>query len=251
MDVAAPPGQADPSYTPIKPGSAMPDAVEVLSSIATKEAYLVLVPKFERESGHKVTTTWAGTVDIMKRMAAGEVHDLVIISATELDELIKQGKIAAGSRIDIAKSGIGVAVRAGAARPDIGSAEALKRTLLAAETVGYTSGPSGVYMGQLIERMGIAAEIKPKFRSVPSGGTIGTIVASGDCAIGFQQVSELVHIKGVDMIGPLPAAVQRITVFATGIHAKAKHPDAAKALVRFLTAPAAHAVIKAAGLELP
>jgi len=229
----------------------MADTIDVLSSIATKEAYLKLVPLFERESGLSVNTTWAGTVDIMKRMAAGETHDLIIMSAPEMDELIRQRKVRPGSRVDIAKSGIGVAVRAGAPRPDISSAEALKRALLAAKTVGYTSGPSGVYMGQLIERMGIAAEIKPKFRSVPSGGTIGTIVASGDCEIGFQQVSELVHIKGVDMIGPLPAEVQRITVFSTGIHAGAKRPDAAKALVRFLTTPPAHAVIKAEGLELP
>ncbi len=231
--------------------SAMTDPVEVLSSIATKEAYLELVPKFERETGHKVATTWAGTVDIMKRMAAGEVFDLIIMSSAELDELIRQGKVAPGSRVDIAKSGIGVAVRAGAPRPDIGSAEALKRTLRAAKTVGYTSGPSGVYMAKLIEQMGIADEIKPKFRSVPSGGTIGTIVASGDCELGFQQVSELVHIKGVDMIGPLPPEVQRITVFSTGLHAGAKHAEAAKNLVRFLTAPASHAVLKAAGLELP
>jgi molybdate transport system substrate-binding protein len=231
----------------------MPDQAEikVLSSIATKEAYLVLVPRFERETGHRVATTWAGTTDIMKRMAAGEVYDLVIISSGELDNLIAQGKVAAGSRVDIAKSGIGVAVRAGAPRPDIGSAEALKRTLLAAKTVGYTSGPSGVYMAGLIERMGIAAEIKPKFRSVPSGGTIGTIVASGECEIGFQQVSELVHIKGVDYIGPLPAEVQRITVFSTGIHSGAPNPAGARALLRFLTAPAAHATYKAAGLELP
>jgi molybdate transport system substrate-binding protein len=231
----------------------MPDQVEikVLSSIATKQAYLALVPRFERESGHKVATTWAGTTDIMKRMTAGEVYDLVIISSGELDNLIAQGKIAAGSRVDIAKSGIGVAVRAGAARPDLGSTEALKRALLAAKTVGYTSGPSGVYMAGLIERMGIAAEIKSKFRSVPSGGTIGTIVASGDCEIGFQQVSELVHIEGIDYIGPLSAEVQRITVFSTGIHSGASNPAGARALVRFLTAPAAHATYRAAGLELP
>jgi molybdate transport system substrate-binding protein len=225
--------------------------IKVLSSIATKEAYLVLVPQFERSSGHKVTTTWAGTVDIMKRMAAGEVHDLVIISSTELEELIKQGKIANGSRVDVAKSGIGVAVRAGAPRPDISTADALKRALLAAKTVGYTSGPSGVYMGGLIERMGIAAEVKAKFRSVPSGGTIGTIVASGDCEIGFQQISELVHIKGVDMIGPLPADIQRVTVFSTGVQTAAKNPEGAKALQRFLAAQDADGTIKAAGLERP
>ena len=222
--------------------------IKVLSSIATKEAYNVLVPQFERASGQTVSTTWAGTVDIVKRMAAGEVHDLIMVSSTEMDELIKQGKVAADSRVDIAKSGIGVAVRAGAPRPDISSGAALKQTLLAAKTVGYTSGPSGVYMAGLIERMGIAAEIKPKFRSVPSGGTI---VASGECEIGFQQVSELVHIKGIDYIGPLPAEVQRITVFASGVHAGAKNPDGAKALVRFLTAPAADGTIKATGLERP
>jgi molybdate transport system substrate-binding protein len=231
----------------------MPDSAEikVLSSIATREAYNELVPRFEQASGLKVSTTWAGTTDIMKRMAVGEQHDLIIISSRELDELIKQGKVSAGSRVDLAKSGIGVAVRAGAPRPDISTTEALKRALLAAKTVGYTSGPSGVYMGSLIERMGIAAEIKPKFRSVPSGGTIGTIIANGECEIGFQQVSELVHIKGVDMIGPLPADVQYVTIFSSGIQAGATNPDGARALVRFLTAPAAQATIKAAGLQLP
>jgi molybdate transport system substrate-binding protein len=229
----------------------MASEVKVLSSIATKEAYVVLVPQFERASGQEVTTIWAGTVEIMKRIPAGEVHDLIIVSSPELDELIKQGKIAAGSRLDIAKSGIGVAVRAGAPKPDIGSAEALKKTLLAAKTVGYTSGPSGVYMAGLIERMGIAAEVKAKFRSVPSGGTIGTIVAAGDCEIGFQQVSELVHIKGIDYVGPLPKDIQRITVFSTGVHANAANPDGAKALARFLAAPAADDAIKAAGLERP
>jgi molybdate transport system substrate-binding protein len=229
----------------------MSTEIKVLSSIATREAYLELVPQFERDTGHKVATIWAGTTDIMKRMAAGERYDLIMISSDELDQLIKQGKVAPGSRVDIAKSGIGVAVRAGAPRPDISSGEALKRTLLAAKTVGYTSGPSGVYMAGLIERMGIAAEVKPKHRSVPSGGTVGTIVASGEAEIGFQQVSELVHIAGIDYIGPLPPDVQKITVFSSGIQAGANAADAAKALVRFLTAPGAHAAIKAAGLELP
>ncbi len=223
--------------------------IKVLSSIAPREAYNELVPQFERASGHTVATTWAGTVDIVKRMAAGEVHDLVIISSTELDALVSQGKIAKSSRIDLARSGIGAAVRAGAPRPDIGSADALKRTLLAAETVGYTSGPSGVYMAGLIERMGIAADIKPKFRSVPSGGTIGTIVAAGECEIGFQQISELVHIKGTDYVGPLPPDLQRVTVFSSGIQVGAGNAEAAKALVQFLTTPAAVTVMKQHGLE--
>jgi molybdate transport system substrate-binding protein len=223
--------------------------IKVLSSIATREAYLELVPQFEKASGHKVATTWAGTTAIMQRMAAGERYDLVIISSSELDELTKEGKIVAGSRVDLAKSGIGVAVRAGAPRPDIRSGDALKQALLAAKTVGYTSGPSGVYMAGLIERMGIAGEIKPKHRGVPSGGTIGTIVASGDAEIGFQQVSELVHIPGVDYIGPLPSDVQCVTIFSCGLQAGAAEPDAAKALVAFLTAPAAKKVMTKHGLE--
>ena len=223
--------------------------IRVLSSIATKEAYLELVPQFEKAAGHTVVTTWSGTTAIMQRMAAGETYDLVMISSSELDELIRQGKIVSGSRVDVAKSGIGVAVRAGAPQPDIGSAEALKKTLLAAQTVGYTSGPSGVYMGSLVERMGIADEVKAKFRSVPSGGTIGTIVASGDCEIGFQQVSELVHIPGITYIGPLPAELQRVTTFSCGLQTGAPQPDAAKALMAFLSTANARAVMQKHGLE--
>jgi molybdate transport system substrate-binding protein len=224
--------------------------IKVLSSIATREAYNELLPQFEQASGHKVTTVWSGTVDIMKRMAAGgDQHDLIVISSTELEELIKQGKIMPGTRVDLAKSGIGVAVRAGAPKPDIGSVEALKRTLLAAKSVGYTSGPSGVYMAGLIERMGIADAVKAKFRSVPSGGTIGTIVANGECEIGFQQISELVHIKGTDYVGPLPAEIQRVTVFTSGVQTGAANAEAARALQQFLVTPAAIATMRRHGLE--
>jgi molybdate transport system substrate-binding protein len=227
----------------------MPE-IKVLSSIATREAYNELVPQFERTSGHTVTTTWAGTVDIMKRMAAGnEQHDLIVISLPELEELTRQGKLVAGTRTDLARSGIGVAIKAGAPKPDLSSAEALKRTLLAAKTVGYTSGPSGKYMAELIERMGIAADIKPKFKSVPSGGMIGTIVASGECEIGFQQISEIVHIKGVDYAGPLPAEIQRVTVFTSGVQTGAPNAEGARALQQFLSTPAAAAVMRKHGLE--
>jgi molybdate transport system substrate-binding protein len=125
----------------------------------------------------------------------------------------------------------------------------LKRALLAAKTVGYTSGPSGIYMGKLIERMGIADQIKPKFRSVPSGGTIGTIVASGDCEIGFQQVSEIVHIPGVDFAGPLPPEVQHVTVFCCGVQTGSANDVAARSLASFLSSAGAAAVMKKHGLE--
>jgi molybdate transport system substrate-binding protein len=229
----------------------MADAAEikVVSSAAFREAYKELVPAFERASEHKVATTWAGTVDIMKRMQAGESFDLVIMSAQGIDELVKQGKIVAGSRVDLAKSGVGVAVRAGAAKPDIGSSEALKRTLLTAKSIGYSTGPSGVYLAGLFQRMGIADEVKAKLKQVPPGVPVGTIIANGEAEIGFQQVSELISFPGVDYVGPLPPEIQQITVFAAGLHAGAKEIDAAKALVKFLTAPAAHPVIRTKGLE--
>jgi molybdate transport system substrate-binding protein len=222
--------------------------IKVLSSLATREAYLELVPQFERSSGHKVTTTWAGTTDIMKRMAAGEIYDLIISSSKSLGDLTAQGKIAAGPTT-LATCGIGIAVRAGAARPDVGSAEAFKRAMLAAKTIGYSTGPSGVYLAGLFERMGIGEAVKAKIRQVPSGMTVGPIIASGEAEIGFQQVSELAHVEGLDYIGPLPADLQSITVFQAGIHAAAPHPDAAKALAAFLITPVAAAVMKKHGLE--
>lgn len=225
--------------------------IKVLSSIATREAYVELVPQFERQTKHTVLTTWAGTVEIVKKMAAGEVHDLVMISSHELDQFIRDGRIVPGSRVDMAKSGIGAAVRTGAPKPDISSVDALTRTLLAAKTVGYTTGPSGIYMAELVERLGIGAGVKAKHRGVPSGGTIGTIVAGGGAEIGFQQVSEIAHIPGVDYIGPLPTEVQKITIFSAGLHTKAAQPEAAKALVAFLTSPKTHSVYRAHALETP
>jgi molybdate transport system substrate-binding protein len=223
--------------------------VKVLASNALKEAYLELVPAFERTTEHKVTTTWAGTNDIKKRMAAGETYDLVIMAGPSLDELIQQGKVVAGSRVDLAKSGVGVAVRAGAPKPDISSGEAVKRALLAAKSIAHSSGPSGVYLSELFQRMGIADEIKPKIMQTTPGLPVGEVVARGDAEIGFQQVSELLPIAGIDYLGPLPADIQHVTVFSGGIHTGAKEPDAAKALVKFITAPAAVPVIKKKGME--
>ena len=166
-----------------------------------------------------------------------------------LDGLIKQGKIVAGSRVDLVKSGVGVAVRAGAPRPDISSGEALKRTLLAAKSVGYSQGPSGVYIEGLFQRLGIADALKPKSKQTQPGNPVGVLIARGEAEIGFQQISELLPIAGIDYLGPLPPDIQHVTVFAAGLHAGAKEAEAAKALVKFLTAPAAVPVIKKHGLE--
>ena len=226
-------------------------SITVLSSLATREAYLELVPQFEQSTSTKVATTWAGTVDINKRMAAGEVFDLVISSNAAIGELTNQGKIVAGTGTVLAKAGIGIGVRKGAPKPDVGTPDAFKRALIAARTVGLSTGPSGVYLEKLFERLGLADAVKAKTRLIPSGGTVSTLLANGEAEIGFQQVSEIAHAEGVDYVGPLPAELQLISVFTAGVHTGAAHPDQAKALVKFLTAPASIAVMKKHGLEAP
>jgi molybdate transport system substrate-binding protein len=217
--------------------------VTVLSSLATREAYLELVPQFEKSTGHKIATTWAGTVDIMKRMAAGEVFDLIISSSGSISDLTKQSKVVAGSGVNLAKTGIGIGVRKGAAKPDVGSAEAFKRAMLNAKSIGLSTGPSGVYLEKLFERLGIADAVKPKIRQIPSGGTVAPLVASGEAEIGFQQISEIAHADGIDYVGPLPPDLQLISVFTAGVHTGAAHPNEARALATFLTTPAGNAVM--------
>ncbi|HET9663272.1 MAG TPA: substrate-binding domain-containing protein [Burkholderiales bacterium] len=220
--------------------------IKVMASAAFREAYLELLPDFERESGHKVTNTWVPSVQMMARLKGGERTDVVILSDAALAELMKAGIVA--ERFPLARSGIGVAVRAGAARPDVGSAEALKRAVLAAKSVVYSTGPSGIYLAALFERMGIAAQIRDRVRQV-QGEPAGAVVARGEAELGFQQMSELLPVAGIDIIGPLPHEVQEITVFSAGLHARAPAADAARALIAHLTAPQAAPVIRKKGME--
>jgi molybdate transport system substrate-binding protein len=223
--------------------------IKVLASGATKEVIDEMLPAFEKASGNKVGIVFTGTANIKKRIAAGEVFDLVIVGGPVVDAFIQQGKIISGSRTDLMKSGVGVAVRAGAPKPEIGSSDALKKTLLSAKSIGYSSGPSGDYVVSLVERMGIADRIKPKMKQVPSGTRIGAMLDSGEAEIGFQQISELIHEKGIDYLGPLPSSVQKITVFSAGIPADAKEQEAAKSLVKALKSPDAVTAVKAHGME--
>ena len=225
--------------------------IAVLATGATKEIILDLIPLFEKSSGHKVIMTWTGTAGIRKRVGDGEVYDLVIVGAPVIDTFIQQGKIAPGSRTELMKSAVGVAVRAGAPKPDIGSREAMRNTLLAARSIGYSTGPSGDHVVSLIERFGITDQVKPKLRQVPTGTRIETIIATGEAEIGFQQISELIRAPGIDYIGPLPSDIQKITVYSSGIHAQARQPEAAKALVSVLSGSAAAPVIKHHGMEPP
>jgi molybdate transport system substrate-binding protein len=230
-------------------GAAGAAEIKVLSTQATEEAYKELAPQFEKASGHKVTTIFTGTLGVMKRLSDGESYDLLIMSRQSIDELAQAGKVVAGSRTDIAKSGVGVAVGKGKPKPDISTVDALKKSLLAAKSIGYSTGPSGIYVVTMFQKMGIADEIKNKLKQTPTGVFVGSIIASGEAEIGFQQVSELSFFPGIDYVGPIPAEVQLITVFSAGIPTGTKQADAAKALVSFITAPAAAAIFKKHALD--
>jgi molybdate transport system substrate-binding protein len=223
--------------------------IKVLSTQATEEAYRELVPQFEKATGDKVTTVFTGTIGAQKRLADGESYDMIIMSGPSIDAQIKIGKVVAGSRVDIAKSGVGVGVPKGAPKPDISTTEGLKKTLLAAKSIGYSTGPSGVYMTGLFEKLGLADQVKEKLRQTPTGVFVGTIIASREVEIGFQQVSELSNFPGVDYVGPLPADVQNTTVFSSGMIVDAKEAEAAKALLKFLTSPDAGSALKKRGME--
>jgi molybdate transport system substrate-binding protein len=220
--------------------------IRVMASAAFREAYLELLPDFERASGHRVTNTWVPSVQMMNRLKGGETTDVVILSDAALAELMQAGIVA--ERFPLARSGIGVAVRAGAPRPDIASSNALKRAVLSATSVVYSTGPSGIYLANLFERLGIAPQIRDKVRQV-QGEPAGAVVARGEAELGFQQMSELLPVSGIDIIGPLPPEIQEITVFSAGLHAQVQAPDATRALIAYLKAPHAAPVIRRKGME--
>jgi molybdate transport system substrate-binding protein len=223
--------------------------LKVISTRATEEIYRELAPQFEKATGHKLTTTFTGTLDLQKRIAAGEAYDVIIIIDTAIDDYIKSGKIVPGSRVDIAKSGIGVGVRAGLPKLDIGSAEALKNALLAAKSIGYSTGPSGAVVLDMLQKMGIADVVKSRLKQPPSGMLVGSIIAGGDADIGFQQTNELSHFAGVDYLGPLPAEFQDITRRSGGIMVGSKEIEAARQLLKFISGPEAAPVIRRHGLD--
>jgi len=232
-------------------GATMADAVEitVLSTQATEQACRELLPEFEKATGNTVKIVYTGTLDAKKRIAEGEAFDVLIMAATDIDGFLASGVLAPGSKVDIARSGVGVGVKAGAPKPDISTTEAFKKTLLAAKSIGYSTGPSGVYLIGLFDKLGIADQVKPKLKQTPTGVFVGSLVANGDAEIGIQQVSEMSHYAGVDYVGALPADIQKMTVFSSGMAAKAKEPAAGNALVKFITSPEAGAAFKKRGME--
>jgi molybdate transport system substrate-binding protein len=225
-----------------------PTEIKVLSSKAFSAAYLVLVPEFERATKHKVTTVWGGVNIIKSKMQGNQIVDVVIVAGDALDELTKQGKIVAGSRVDLARSAIGVAVRAGAPRPDISSVDALKRALCKAQSIACSTSVSGIYLESLFQRFGIFDQLHTKIKRV-EGRPVWDAVVGGEAEIGFQQISELLPVSGIDYLGPLPQEIQKTTVFSAGVAACAKEPYAARALIKFLAAPSSVPVIKKSGME--
>ncbi|HEV7967862.1 MAG TPA: substrate-binding domain-containing protein [Candidatus Acidoferrales bacterium] len=230
------------------------DEIKVVTSGGFTAAYLELAPEYEGSTHNKLVTEFGpsmGTTHnaIPIRLERGEAIDVVLMAGPALDDLIKQGKVRRDSRVDLVKSYIGMAVKAGAPRPDISTVDTLKRTLLAAKSIAYSDSASGVYLStELFPKLGIADAIKGKSKKIEAD-PVGEFVATGEFEIGFQQISELRPVKGIDIVGPLPEGAQRVTVFAAGIPATATHPEAAKALIEWLASPAAYAAITKSGLE--
>jgi molybdate transport system substrate-binding protein len=233
-----------------------PNAAEirVMISGGFNAAYRDLIAEFEHSTGHKLTTlegsSMGGAPDsIPVRLARGESADVLIMAGSAVDTMIKDGKAQSGSRVDLARSLIGMVVRKGAPKPDISTVDALKRTLKEAKSIAYSASASGTYLStEIFARLGIADEIKQKTKRIESE-RVAAVVARGEAEIGFQQVSELLPEKGTDYVGPLPPEVQRVTIFSAGLATGAKEPEAGKALIAFLASPAAAAAVTKSGLE--
>jgi molybdate transport system substrate-binding protein len=236
-------------------GAASAAEVRVMISGGLTAAFNALVPEFERSSGHKVIVAYGpsmGTTTnaIPVRLERGEPADVLIMVGYALGDLIKQGKVIADSRVDLVNSKIGLAVKSGAPKPDISSPEALKRALLAAKSVAYSDSASGVYISnEMFNKLGIADAMKDKAKKIPAT-PVAEIVAHGEAELGFQQISELKAVAGIDIVGPLPDELQKVTVFSAGIAgAVSKEPEAGRALIQFLASPAARDTIVKSGLE--
>lgn len=242
--------------TTVRPdaGEGQAGEIHVMTSGGFTAAYNELRPAFEARTGYRVRTAYGASMgnatdSIPSRLGRGEPADVVILARSALDGLVKAGHVVPGSQVDLVRSSIGVAVRKGEPKPDIGTVDALKQTLLSAPSIAYSASASGTYYeSELLKRLGLEAEVRPKSRRILSE-RVGTVVARGDAALGLQQVSELLPIAGIDYVGPLPAEVQRVTVFSAGISASSKRPDAARALIGYLSSKEVSATVARTGLE--
>jgi molybdate transport system substrate-binding protein len=222
--------------------------LKVISTIGVKSFVEELAPQFERTTGHKLTIKF-GTANVLKReIEAGEAFDVAIMTAMVADDLIRQGRLVASTRTDVARGGIGVAVRAGLTKPDISTVAALKRALLDAKSITYAKeGASGIYFAGVIEKWGLTDALKAK--TVLGAGNVGEIAARGEADMAVQLITELISVKGLELVGPLPAEVQNWVVLTAGVSSNLKEPGPAVDFIKFLTAPAAVPILKSKGLE--
>ena len=226
--------------------------VKVLSAGAFKQVVLALVPEFQSQTGNTATVDNGTTGQLKKRIDGGEAFDIVVITPAAIGEMIASGKVAAGSEVKLAGVGIGVVVKEGAPKPDIGTVEKFKQALLAAKSVAYidpaSGGSSGIYIDKLLVKLGIADQIRPKAK-LKKGGHVADFIVSGEAELGIHQISEIVPVKGVTLVGPLPNEIQNTTTYAAGLSASVKNKAAAEALIKTLSGPAAAAVLKSKGME--
>jgi 16S rRNA (cytidine(1402)-2'-O)-methyltransferase len=217
-------------------GSMTAAALKLISSMATRELLAALAAQYARDSGQPVATEAGGGVDVAKRISAGETVDVVVLAANAIDKLIAEGRVLPG-RVDLVESGVAVAVRSGVATPSIATEEDVKAAVLAASSLSYSTGPSGVYLEKLFARWGILEQIRARIVVPPPGVPVGSLVAGGQVALGFQQLSELMNLDGITVLGPLPDSIQTLTVFSGGVCASSAAPEAARALLQYLASP--------------
>ena len=233
-------------------GTARAADLKVLTAGAFKQIVLAMQPEIEQQTGHKLVMDNDTVGALMKRIEGGEAFDVAIVSPATVDELIAIGKVAAGSRTNLARVGIGVMVKEGAPQPDVGSLEAFRRALLSAKSVAYidpaSGGSSGIYLDKLFDRMGIGNQVRAKAK-LKQGGYVADLVASGRAELGIHQISEIVPVAGVTLVGPLPQEIQNYTVYAAGIAANTAQGDAARALIKVLSGPSAADLLKQKGME--
>jgi molybdate transport system substrate-binding protein len=223
--------------------------LKLLSSMATRELLTELAERCGQILSQAVIAEAAGGVDVAKRVQAGEAVDVVVLAANVIDKLIGEGKLLAGSRVDLVKSGIGVAVRKGAARYDVSSENAVRDAVLAARSLSYSTGPSGTYLQQLFERWGAMETIRTRIVVPPPGTPVGTLVARGECELGFQQMSELINLPGIDVLGELPPSIQMLTVFSAGISSACSSPQQARRVLDYMNSPEAADIKRRYGME--
>jgi molybdate transport system substrate-binding protein len=235
-------------------GNAVARDIKLLCSTALKTSFDEFTPQFERASGHRIAGSFGPTTELVRRISEGEASDVTIVTVEAVAPLIQQGRLVAGTQAVVARSGVGVAVRQGAPRPDISTPEKFKQAMLAAKSIAMSKpggGQSGVVLAKAFERLGIAEAMKAKTTYAAGGptGLSGQYVARGETELAVQQISELMAVPGIDVVGPLPGDLQGMTVFTASVSASASDAETAHALIRFLATPAAQAVMKAKGLE--